>query len=155
LNGWLSILPFLAIVVLVGLSGALFRPGEWYRQLDKPSWTPPPWAFGPAWTALYVMIAIAGWIVWQREGFSFAFAIWSLNLVLNAAWSWLMFGRRRIDLALADASAMLVTILMFIAATWEHAHAAALLFIPYMLWVSFATALNLSIFQRNRNWQRA
>lgn len=155
MDNWLSILPFLAIVVTVGLSGAIFQPGDWYRRLDKPSWTPPSWAFGPAWTALYVMIAIAGWLVWRNEGFSFALAVWSLNIVLNAAWSWIMFGRRRIDLALLDATAMLVTIVMFIAAAWQKTPVAAGLFIPYLLWVAFATALNFSIWQRNRHWQRA
>ncbi len=154
MNNWLSFLPVLAIVVLVGLSGAIFQPGDWYRRLDRPSWTPPSWVFGPAWTALYVMIAIAGWLVWRVEGFSFAFAIWSLNIVLNAAWSWLMFGRRRIDLALADAAAMLVTIIMFIASARQNTPVAALLFIPYMLWVAFATALTFSIWQRNRHLQR-
>lgn len=155
MSNWVSILPFFAIVVAVGLSGAIFRPGPWYDTLEKPSWTPPPWAFGPAWTALYIMIAIAGWMVWQQEGFSFAFAMWSLNIVLNAAWSWLMFGRQRIDLALADALGMLATIVAFIAATWESIPAAALLFVPYLLWVTFATALTYSIWQRNRGWQRA
>lgn len=155
MDNWLGVLPFLAIVVTVGLSGAIFRPGDWYKDLDKPSWTPPSWAFGPAWTALYVMIAIAGWLVWRSEGCSFAFAVWSLNIVLNAAWSWIMFGRRRIDLALVDAAAMLATIVMFIAAAWQKTPVAAGLFIPYMLWVAFATALNFSIWQRNRHWQRA
>lgn len=154
MDNWLSFLPFLAIVVAVGLSGAIFQPGDWYRRLDRPSWTPPSWVFGPAWTALYVMIAIAGWIVWRVEGFSFAFAIWSLNIVLNAAWSWLMFGKRRIDLALADAAAMLVTVIIFIASARQNTPAAALLFIPYMLWVAFATALTFSIWQRNRHLQR-
>ena len=155
MNNWLSFLPFLAVVVAVGLSGAIFRPGDWYLRLDKPSWTPPSWAFGPAWTALYVMIAIAGWLVWQQEGFGFALAIWSVNIIFNAAWSWLMFGRRRIDLALADAGAMLVTIVMFITAALPVSPAAAALFVPYLLWVVFATALNFSIWQRNRHWQSA
>jgi len=146
---WLSLLPFIAAVLVVALSGALFMPGRWYRSLDKPSWTPPDWLFGPAWTVLYLMIAIAGWLVWRSAGLGAALAIWVLNLVLNAAWSWLMFGRRRIAAALVDAIAMLVTIIAFMIVAWPSSETAAWLFAPYLAWVAFATALNASILRRN------
>jgi benzodiazapine receptor len=80
----LSVLPFLAIVFLVALSGAVFMPGAWYASLKKPSWTPPDWLFAPAWTILYLMIAIAGWLVWRAEGIGPALIIWGLNLFFNA-----------------------------------------------------------------------
>ena len=149
MSDWLSLLPFIAAVLVVALSGALFMPGPWYRSLDKPSWTPPDWLFGPAWTVLYLMIAIAGWLVWRSAGLGAALAIWVLNLVLNAAWSWLMFGRRRIAAALVDAIAMLVTIIAFMIVAWPSSETAAWLFAPYLAWVAFATALNASILRRN------
>ena len=149
MSDFLSFLPFLAIVVCVAASGALFRPGEWYRTLDKPSWTPPSWLFGPAWSVLYLMIASAGWLVWNRGGISAALIVWILNLAANGAWSWLMFGRRQIALALVDAGIMLGTIIAFIALAWPVSATASWLFVPYLVWVMFATALNFSILRRN------
>jgi translocator protein len=149
MSAWMSLLPFIAAVVAVGLSGAVFMPGEWYKSLDKPSWTPPDWLFGAAWTILYAMIAVAGWLVWRAEGFGLALAMWLANLVFNAAWSWLMFGRHQISAALADAVAMLVTIIGFIWAASSVSQVAALLFVPYLAWTAFAAALNGAILQRN------
>ncbi len=146
---WLSLAPFLAAVFIVALSGARFMPGAWYASLEKPPWTPPNWLFAPAWTALYLVIAIAGWLVWQREGLGMALGLWGANLVFNAAWSWLMFGRRRIAAALADAIAMLLTIVAFIGTAWPSSQTAALLFLPYLAWVTFAAALNYEILRRN------
>lgn len=149
MTDWISLLPFLTAVTAVGASGALFMPGDWYKTLQKPSWTPPDWLFGPAWTVLYLMIAIAGWLVWQADGFGPALFAWSLNLILNAAWSWLMFGRHRVALALADAAGMLATIVAFIVLAYPHSSTAAALFLPYLAWVLFATALNVDILRRN------
>jgi translocator protein len=146
---YLSFIPFLSIVFAAGMTGFAFMPGHWYATLRKPSWTPPDWLFGPAWTVLYIMIAIAGWKVWSAEGFGAAVAIWAVNICLNAAWSWLMFGRHRIGWAFIDAMAMLATILMFIVAARQVSPIAALLFVPYLGWVAFATALNFEILQRN------
>ena len=149
MNEWVGLLLFFGAVAAIAASGAIFRPGDWYRALDKPSWTPPSWLFRPAWTILCVMIAVAGWLVWRNQGFGFAVVAWLANLGFTAAWSWLMFGKRRIDLALIDAVGILVTILIFIAAAWPHSPTAALLFAPYLLWVAFATALTFSLLQRN------
>jgi tryptophan-rich sensory protein len=96
------------------------------------------------------MIAIAGWLVWKQAGFGLAFGFWILNLAANAAWSWLMFGRRQMALALVDAIAMLITILAFIRFASPISPAAAWLFVPYLAWVTFASALNLSLLLRNR-----
>lgn len=146
---WLSLLPFLAVVAAAAVSGAVFMPGDWYASLNKPSWTPPDWLFPPAWTVLYVMIAVAGWLIWSTNGAGLALVMWALNLVFNALWSWLMFGRHRIGLALADAMAMLITIVGFILLARSLNPTAALLFLPYLGWVIFATALNFEILQRN------
>ena len=149
MSDWMTLLPFLAIVFVVALSGAMFMPGDWYRSLNKPSWTPPDWLFGPAWTVLYLMIAIAGWLVWKAVGWGPALAAWALNLAFNGAWSWLMFGHRQIQAALYDAFAMLATIVAFMVLAWPASETATWLFVPYLAWVSFATALNASILQRN------
>lgn len=146
---WLSFIPFLIVVVVIAASGAIFMPGDWYRGLDKPTWTPPDWLFGPAWSLLYLLIAIAGWLVWKAEGFGPALAVWGLNLALNGAWSWLMFGRRRIAGALLDAVGMLVTIVAFMILARASSPTASWLFLPYLAWVAFATALNASILRRN------
>lgn len=142
---WISFLPF----SVVALSGGLFRPGAWYKTLNKPPWTPPNWLFTPAWTSLYLMMAVAGWLVWRADGGGLALGLWLINLVLNAAWSWLMFGRQKIRAALVDAVAMLVTILAFIFAAWVVNKTAALLFFPYLAWVAFAAMLNWDILRRN------
>ena len=147
---WLSLLPFVGAVIAVAMSGAVFMPGEWYRSLNKPSWTPPSWLFAPAWSVLYLLIAIAGWLVWTSAGLSAALAVWALNLVFNGLWSWLMFGRRQIGVALIDAVAMLVTIVIFMLLARPLNETAMWLFAPYLVWVAFAMALNASIFQRNR-----
>ena len=149
MSDWQSLVPFLVTVVVVAASGAIFMPGPWYRALSKPSWTPPDWAFGPAWTVLYLMIAVAGWLVWTEQGSGPAIWFWAANIVFNGAWSWLMFGMKRIGWALADAIAMLLTIVGFIATAWPVSQTAALLFVPYLAWVTFATALNWAILARN------
>jgi benzodiazapine receptor len=150
MSDWISLLPFIAAVFIVASSGAVFMPGAWYRSLEKPSWTPPDWLFAPAWTVLYVMIAIAGWLVWKSDGLGPALWVWIVNLVLNGAWSWLMFGRRQIGAALVDAVGMFVTIVAFMVLAWPSSETATWLFAPYLAWVAFATALNASILSRNR-----
>ena len=81
---WLSLIVFLVVVFAVAAAGAAFTPGEWYEALSKPPWTPPNWLFAPAWTALYVMIAVSGWLVWQRVGASGAIVLFGWQLLLNA-----------------------------------------------------------------------
>ncbi|MEM9356982.1 MAG: TspO/MBR family protein [Pseudomonadota bacterium] len=149
MEAYLSLIPFLVVVFGAAMTGAFFMPGEWYRSLSKPTWTPPDWLFAPAWTVLYIMIAVAGWLVWQSEGLGTAIIVWSANIIFNAAWSWLMFGRRQIGTALLDALAMLLTIIAFVALTRSTTPVAALLFLPYLAWVAFASALNYSIFTMN------
>ena len=154
MTGWISFIPFLGLVFAVAASGAVFMPGAWYQSLKRPSWTPPNWLFAPAWSVLYVMIAIAGWRVWSAAGLSAALAIWALNLIFNAAWSWLMFGRRQIQMALFDALAMLVTILVFMVLAWPIDPIATWLFAPYLAWVSFATLLNATLLRLNPDFAK-
>lgn len=150
MSDWFSLLPFLLAIVAVGSVGGTYKPGNWYRTLDKPWWTPPSWLFGPAWTILYILIAVAGWRVWQAAGWNWAMVFWCANLIFNAAWSWLMFGRNDLKAALVDGGLMLVTILGFIATAWQHDTTAALLFAPYLVWTAFATTLNFELVRRNK-----
>lgn len=153
LNNILGLIGFFGACFLVATSGAIFRPGDWYENLAKPPWNPPNWLFPPAWTLLYIMIAVAGWLVWRRAGFGgagLALAVYGVQLLLNAGWSALFFGLRRPDLAMAEVVllwlSILATILLF-----APIHAtAAWLMVPYLAWVTFAAVLNYSIWQRNR-----
>jgi len=146
-----SLFIFIAMVAAAALVGTQFGPGPWYTALHKPSWTPPNWLFGPVWTALYVAIAVAGWLVWRSKALSVTKPIltWLLQLILNGLWSWLFFGLRRPDFALVDIIALLITICWFIASANKISQVAAWLFVPYALWVGFAAALNFAIWQLN------
>ena len=146
----LSLFVFVALVAATAFTGAQFQPGVWYAALAKPSWTPPNWLFGPVWTLLYIGIAVAGWLVWRKTGrIETTLWIWLAQLVLNAAWSWLFFGIHRPDLALVNILAMLVLIALFIVFARPVSPIASWLFVPYFLWVSYATALNFSIWRAN------
>jgi tryptophan-rich sensory protein len=97
-----------------------------------------------------VLIALAGWIAWRAQGLALALWVWLLQLALNAAWPWLMFGRKQIHLALIDMGALWFAILAFMVLAWPARRTAALLFAPYLAWVSYAAALNFAIWQLNR-----
>lgn len=145
------ILAGLLILVLGGgtLMGTANLPGPWYEALQKPWFNPPNWLFGPAWTVLYVLIAIAGWRTFERRPTGTAMKLWWAQLVLNFSWSPVFFTLHSIGLALVIILAMLAAILGFVAVTWNRDRAAALLFVPYAAWVSFAGALNAAIWLLN------
>ncbi len=144
-----SLFVFILIVVAAASTGAFFMPGPWYDVLTKPWWTPPNWLFPIAWTILYLMIAIAGWRVWEVQGFGPAVVIWGLGIVFNAAWSWIMFGEKQIGFALADLIPMWVSVLAFILLALPLDRLAGLLFVPYLVWVTYAGALNFVIWRAN------
>jgi translocator protein len=149
---WIGLVAWLAVTFLAAALGSRFMPGEWYAALDKPSWTPPSAVFGPVWTALYVMMALAAWLVWRDAGFTAARAALSaylVQLVLNAAWSWLFFGLHRIDLALLNIVVLWATIAVTIVLFRRSSSVAGMLLVPYLLWVSYATALNAAIYRLN------
>jgi len=144
---------FLLPCFLAASTGAFFRPGDWYRNLAKPRWNPPDWLFPPAWTLLYILIGAAGWLAWREAGFAgagWALAIWLGSLFLNAGWSWLFFGLRRIDWALAEVVLLWLSIAATIAAFAPISTTAAWLLVPYLAWVGFAGALNLALYRLNR-----
>lgn len=145
-----SLVVFIALVAAAAITGGQFMPGEWYAQLAKPSWTPPNWLFGPVWTVLYVAIAAAGWLVWRGERrAALPLALWVAQIVLNAAWSWLFFGLHRPGTAFAEIVVLLATIVGFAIAAWPVSRTASLLFVPYALWVGFASALNFAVWRLN------
>lgn len=122
---------------------------EWYGQLAKPSWTPPSWLFGPVWTVLYLMIAFAAWLVWRTEGWQGALSLWAVHLLLNLAWSGLFFGLRSPGLAFAEIVALWLSILLTLVIFWKVRRAAGALLVPYLLWVTFAMALNFAVWRLN------
>jgi len=142
-----SFIIFLALVLITSSFGAIFRPGPWYDELIKPALTPPGWIFTPVWLTLYLMIAIAGWLVWQKNRSikNPAIVCWGCQIVLNALWSWLFFGLQSPALALVNIFLLLILILAFIRFSWPVSRSASILFMPYALWVAFATYLNLGI----------
>jgi benzodiazapine receptor len=133
------------------LGGTAIGPAvaEWYPALKKPAWTPPVWVFGPVWTLLYPMVAVAGWLAWREGRARFGPLAYLLQLGLNAAWPWLFFAERRPDLAFFCIAALCAVIVATIAAFWRRSRGAALLLVPYLAWVVLAAALNHAIWRMN------
>ena len=153
-SDFVSLALFLSLCFAAATTGAVFKPGAWYDSLSKPSWTPPDWLFPVAWSVLYVMIAVSAWLVWREAGLAGAavpLAVWGVQLVLNAAWSWIFFGLRRMDLAFAEVVGLWLSIAACIVLFAPISPTAAALMAPYLVWVSFAAALNLAVWQRNRH----
>ncbi|NDV01968.1 TspO/MBR family protein [Pseudoroseicyclus tamaricis] len=143
---WVSLALFLLLVVGAGTAiGFLTAPGAWYAELDKPGFTPPNWLFGPVWTALYICVAISGWRTWQRARSSRRMALWWGQLGLNWLWSPVFFTLHLLWPGMAVIAALWAVILAYIIVSWRSDRVAALLFVPYLAWVSYASALNLSI----------
>lgn len=131
---------------------ASIQAKTFYGQLIQPGWAPPPWVFGPVWTVLYAFMGIAAWLVWRSGGFRSnrnALTLFLFQLAFNALWSWLFFAWRFGALAFAEILVLWVLILVTLVAFWRVRPLAGVLFIPYLLWVSFACALNYSLWQLN------
>jgi benzodiazapine receptor len=140
------------IVAAVGGAVTATSVGTWYAGLAKPSFNPPDWVFGPVWTVLYVMIAVAGWRVWRRRGEGgarLALGAWGLQLALNLVWSLVFFGARMIGAALAEIVVLLAAILVTAMLFWRIDRVAGALFTPYAAWVGFATVLNAALWRLN------
>ena len=141
---------FVAVCFLAAASGGIFRPGPWYDALAKPWWRPPQWLFAPAWSILYFCIAVSGWMIWRKAGLAPGlFGIYFISLCFNAAWSAFFFGLRRMDLAFADVLLLWLSIAATIVVFYPVERRAALLLLPYLGWVSFASALNFTIWRMN------
>ena len=150
MNRWMVLVGFLLLTVGGGLAiGFLTAPGDWYAALAKPAFNPPNWLFGPVWTALYVLIAVAGWRTFVDDRGSWPMRLWWTQLVLNFLWSPVFFAAHRIGLALLVIALLLAAVLAFIVSSWRRDRAAASLFAPYAAWVAFASALNGAIWLLN------
>ena len=126
--------------------------GEWYASLKKPSWHPPNWVFGPVWTELYAMMAVAAWLVWRQGDFAgqaLPIAAFLVQLVLNALWSWLFFGLKTPGMAFAEIVALWVAIATTLLLFRRPSATAAWLLAPYLAWVTFATLLNFTLWRLN------
>lgn len=145
LLGWIALT---ACFAAVGAAGSATAP-EFYAQLNRPDWAPPAWLFGPAWTVLYLLMAIAAWRISRTGRATPALGVYLGQLVLNALWSWLFFAWHRGALAFACIIVLWLMIAATIAAFRQRERLAAALLLPYIGWVSFATALCYSIWQRN------
>lgn len=149
-----SLIVFLAICLgIAAVAGLITAPNipTWYEALAKPSFTPPNGIFGPVWTVLYILIAISGWMVWRKIGFSpdRPLMIYGLQLALNFVWSFVFFGAHLIGLAVVDIVLLWLAIIWNITLFWRVDRIAAALLLPYLAWVSFASALNIAVWQLN------
>jgi translocator protein len=136
-----------ACVTIGALSGVANTPGEWYQSLNKPFFHPPDWVFAPVWAGIYVMIGLALAETWfdEDDGRVRRLFVFGMQAVLNILWSPSFFGLQMPMLGLLLIVPLLASILLFIAISWRPDRKAALLFVPYALWVAFATVLNFSI----------
>lgn len=149
-----GLLAWLMVSVIAAAIGgaASIQAGSFYTQLVRPDWAPPPAIFGPVWTVLYALMTIAAWLVWRVGGFraaQSALTLFLVQLALNALWTWLFFGWQRGAFAFADILVLWVLIVATLISFWRIRPLAGALLVPYLLWVSFAAALNYSVWQLN------
>ena len=149
-----GLLAWLAVCYVVAATGAVAssQAGTFYAQLDRPYWAPPSWVFGPVWTILYGLMAIAAWRVWRdRESrlVRVALFFFVLQLLFNALWSWLFFGWQQGGLAFLDIVLLCGLIVVTLLRFWRISRLSGALLVPYFLWVAFASALNYSVWKLN------
>ena len=139
--------------LVAGIGGALTDTGPWFRALNKPAWQPPDSVFGPVWTTLYALIAASAALAWydarNAKQRIVVVALFVLNAVLNAGWSLLFFHMQRPLWALAEIAVLWLATAALIAVLWPFSRRAAVLLLPYLLWISFAAALNFEIVRLN------
>jgi len=152
-----AVVATLAATVVAVVGARVTEIGTWYRELRKPSWQPPDWAFGPAWTTVYAFCVWSASTAWpaanpsQRVVYLIA---WGVNLVANVWWSILFFRQRRPDWALREVVLLWLSIVGVMVASWPADARAAFLLVPYLLWVSFASVLNRAIVRLNAPFSR-
>lgn len=150
----LALLAWLATSFVASGIGAVasIRAASFYDQLVQPSWAPPSSVFGPVWTILFALMGVAAWLVWRAGGFRAnrsALTLFLVQLAVNALWSWLFFAWQLGALAFADIALLWLLIIATVVSFWRVRPLAGALLIPYLLWISFATALNFSVWQLN------
>lgn len=147
----LAVLLCFGLPLLAGAIGAVasVTAPEFYAALERPSWSPPGWVFGPVWTTLYLMMGLAAFLVWRERGWTPVLTFFAVHLVFNALWSWLFFAWRSGAWSFADIVLLWLMIGALVIAFWRIKPLAGALLIPYWAWVTFASALNYDIWQRN------
>ena len=150
----IGLIGWMLVVFVAAALGALAsrHARDFYAGLAKPSWAPPGWLFGPVWTGLYLLMGVAAWLVWRRAGWggaTIALSLFLAQLTCNALWSWLFFAWRRGALAFADVVLLLALIIATLLAFLPFHTLAAILLIPYLAWVTFATALTWAVWRAN------
>ena len=151
---FLGLLAWALVTFAAAAAGALasVEAASFYAQLDKPAWAPPAGVFGPVWSVLYTLMAVSAWLVWRSPGRRrAALALFVLQLAANALWSWLFFGWHRGAPAAVEVLVLLALVAWTAASFWRLSRPAALLLLPYLLWVAFASLLTWSVWQRNPN----
>jgi translocator protein len=146
---------FLATCAVPATAGALFKPGQWYRDLDKPSWTPPNLLFPVIWAVLYVSMSVAAARVATQEASALAIALWGLQIGINTLWSAVFFGLHRILSGVVIIGLLWIAVVATTLAFLSHDRIAAILMVPYLAWGTYAFALNLSVWSRNRSGNKA
>ncbi len=147
---WTLFATYLAACAAPATSGALFRPGEWYARLDKPSWTPPNWLFPIVWAFLYVSMAVAAARVAALPETGQAIGLWTVQITINTLWSGVFFGLRRMAAGGIIIAGLWLAVAATLVAFWSLDRVAALLLVPYLVWVTLALALNVSVWSLNR-----
>ncbi len=148
LAGWLG----LSYAAAAAGAVASAQAGAFYGQLARPAWAPPGWLFGPVWSALYTLMGVAAWLVWRESGWrgaSGALRVYLAQLAANAAWTWLFFAWRQGALAFAEILLLWALIAATMAAFWRIRPLAAVLLVPYLIWVTFASALAFAMWRLN------
>ncbi|HEV7329501.1 MAG TPA: TspO/MBR family protein [Flavisolibacter sp.] len=157
MKNWVKLLISVGVPVGVGAIAGLFTAtgvNSWYQTIDKPSWQPPNWVFGPVWTVLYILMGIAFYLVWKSNAAPklkrMAITLWIIQLVFNFFWSFIFFTRHQIDWALAEILVLWFFILLTIIYFGRINKVAAWLMVPYISWVSFASLLTFAIYELNK-----
>ncbi|MBJ3761456.1 tryptophan-rich sensory protein [Maribius pontilimi] len=148
---WTLFLIFLAACGGSAATGAMFQPGQWYDALAKPSWNPPNWVFPVTWTVLYLCIANAGARVAQEDGNAYAMGFFAVQIAFNTLWTPVFFGLHRMKAAMVVIICLWLAVAATTIAFWQLNLIAGILFIPYLVWVSIAAALNFEVWRLNRH----
>ncbi len=140
---------FILATFCAPLLGIFAKPGLWYAALNKPSWNPPSWIFAPVWTSLYLLMAVAAWLVWKKAGWHRALFAYLIQLTLNAAWTPIFFGAHQLGWALAEIILMWLAIILTMRSFFLISKPAGWMLVPYLAWVSFAAFLNFTLWRMN------
>lgn len=148
----LALVGWCALCLATASTGFFVSTDGWYMALQKPTWNPPAWIFGPVWTVLYLMMGVAAWLVWREGGWKtrqWPLGLFLIQLLLNAIWTPVFFRMHQIGLALANIALLWLLLGATLIAFWRVKIPAGLLLVPYLAWVSFASFLNFTLWRMN------